>query len=157
MKHITLPVFSDDGRLETREVLEVQPVAPGRCRLLHSPAFVDGLAAGDVIELDENERSGFRVLSRAGNLAVIVTFAENQDRSTEPVERLVRAVEALGGNRDGGPARMLVLTVPLRAGFPAVEKLMNGFVAELPGTSWWYGNVYERGDAARPLDWWKPD
>jgi hypothetical protein len=80
VKHITLPVFSDDGSLKTREVLEVDPVPPGRCRLLHSPAFVDGLAAGDVIELDERERCGFRLVSRAGNLAVIVAFEADADR-----------------------------------------------------------------------------
>jgi len=156
MKHITLPVFSDDGRSQTREVLEVDSVPSGGCRLLHSPAFVEGVAAGDVIEPDEREPSGFRVLSRAGNLAVVVTFEEEQDRSAEPVGRLREGIRALGGTQDGGPARMLVLTVPLRAGFPAVEKLLNGFVAEMPGTHWWYGNVYERGDATRPLDWWKP-
>jgi hypothetical protein len=24
----------------------------------------------------------------------------------------------------------------------------------LPGTTWWYGNVYEMGDPKKPLDWW---
>src|SRR5262245_10449318 len=155
MKHITLPVFSDQGQLKTWEVLEVDAVPPGRYRLRHSPAFVDGLAAGDVIELDESAREGFRVLSRGGNLAVIVAFEEDQDRSTGLVERLAKAIKALGGTKDGGPARLLVFTVPVGAGFDAVEKLLNGFVAEQSGTNWWYGNVYEAGDALRPLNWWK--
>jgi hypothetical protein len=155
MKHITLPVFADDGSLKTREVLEVDPVALDRCRLLHSPAFVDGLAAGDVIALDESERSGFRLISRADNLALIVAFEAEEDRSTASVERLGKAIEAIGGTNDGGPARMLVFSIPVRAGFATVETLMKAFVEELPGTSWWYGNVYEVGDPARPLNWWK--
>jgi len=97
------------------------------------------------------------VIHRGGNVAVVVAFEQEADRAGEPVARLVRAMEALGGVPEGGPARMLVLTVPVRAGFPAVEKLLNGLARELPGSHWWYGNVYERGDAARPLNWWNPD
>jgi hypothetical protein len=68
MQHITLPMFYDDGQLVggKREVLEVDLVGTKQYQLLHSPAFVDGLAAGDVIELDESLRSGFRLVSLPG-------------------------------------------------------------------------------------------
>jgi hypothetical protein len=50
---------------------------------------------------------------------------------------------------------MLVFTVPVAAGFPAIEKRLERRVDELPGATWWYGNVYEAGDPSRPLNWWK--
>jgi Domain of unknown function (DUF4265) len=155
MQHITLPVFSDDGRLASREVLEVDIAAPKRYRLLHSPAFVDGLATGDVIEVDESLRSGFRLVLRARNLAVIVAFKKHEDTSSSQSLRLKEAIQTIGGMVDGGPARMLVFTIPVRVGFQTVESLLAEFMRELPGSSWWYGNVYEAGDPARPLDWWK--
>ena len=149
MQHITLPVFSDDGRLARREVLEVDIVAPKQYRLLHSPAFIDGLATGDVIEVDESLRSGFRLVSRARNLAVIVAFKKHEDTSSSQTLRLKEAIQTIGG------ARMLVFTIPVSGGFQTVESLLAEFMQELPGSSWWYGNVYEAGDPARPLDWWK--
>lgn len=157
MEHITLPVFHDDGRLATREMLEVDLVYGKRYLLLHSPAFVDGLAAGDVIELDDSLPAGFRLISRSGNLAVIVTFEEEEHKYSSQAERLEGSMKAIGGTRDGGPSRMLVFTVPISAGFQPVEALLDGFLQELPGTHWWYGNVYEAGDPARPLNWWKGD
>jgi hypothetical protein len=155
MEHITLPVFHDDGRLATREMLEVDPVDGARYRLLHSPAFVDGLAAGDVIELDESRASGFRLISRAGNLAVIVTFEKEEHKHSPQAQRLQGSVKAIGGTLDGGPSRVLVFTVPASTGFQTVETLLDAFLQELPGTNWWYGNVYEAGNAARSLNWWQ--
>jgi hypothetical protein len=50
---------------------------------------------------------------------------------------------------------VLVLTVPVSAGFQVVENVLSAFIQELPGTTWWYGNVYEAGDPNKPLNWWK--
>ena len=155
MEHITLPVFHDDGRLATREVLEVDLVDGTQCRLLHSPAYVYGLAAGDLIEIDESLPAGFRVISRAGNLAVIVAFEKDEQKYTPQAQRLEGSMKSLGGTLDGGPSRVLVYTVPVSAGFQAVEALLDAFLQELPGTHGWYGNVYEAGDPARPLNWWQ--
>jgi hypothetical protein len=153
IQHITLPVFHDDGRLATREVLEVEPVAGHQYRLLHSPAYVEGIASGDVIELVPSLPAGFRVLSRAGNLAVVVVFEKPEHKAAQTC-RLEESIHTIGGVVDGGPARVLVLTVPFSAGFQAVESLLAPFVQEVPGATWWYGNVYEAGDASRPLNWW---
>jgi hypothetical protein len=153
MLHITLPVFHDDGRLATREVLEVEAVAKDQYRLLHSPAYVEGIASGDVIELDDSLRLGFRLISRAGNLAVVVVFGKPEDKSAQAI-RLETSIQAIGGVVDGGPARALVLTVPVSSGFQAVESVLTTFVQQVPGASWWYGNVYEAGDPSRPLNWW---
>jgi hypothetical protein len=155
IQHITLPVFHDDGRLVTREVLEVEFVAPNQYRMLHSPAYVEGIAAGDVIEADQSLQSGFRLVSRAVNLAVVVVLEKPEDKSSVQSKCLEQSIRSIGGIVDGGPDRALVLTVPVSSGFQAIERLLTTFTKELPGTSWWYGNVYEAGDPSRPLDWWK--
>ena len=158
MRHISLPVLADVGlEVGEREMIEVDPIGANQYRLLHSPAFVDGLATGDVIELDQSLTSGFRVISRARNIVVIVAFETEQDKSLTPVEDLQRKVRDLGGVVDGGPTRVLVLTLPLRAGFERIEPLLADFIQRVPGSTWWYGNVYEAGDPSRPLDWWKQD
>jgi hypothetical protein len=154
IEHITLPVFHDDGQLATREVLEVEPVAEHQYRLLHSPAYVEGIASGDVIELDSSLSHGFRLLSRADNLAVVVVF-EKPEHKAAHAGRLEESIHTIGGVVDGGPARALVLTVPFSSGFQAVESVLTAFIQETPGATWWYGNVYEAGDPARPLNWWK--
>jgi hypothetical protein len=86
---------------------------------------------------------------------VIVAFEKQEDRSAVQVRRLQESIEAIGGTVDGGPARMLVFTVPVCAGFQAVEGLLTAFTQELPGTRWWYSNVYETGDPSQSLNWWK--
>jgi hypothetical protein len=155
MQHITLPVLDEKGLQTGSEMLEVAAVPPDRWRLLHSPAFVDGLAGGDVIELDSTLVEGFRLASRSRNVAVIAVVADADDCASVAARELRDALLALGGVFDGGPPRMLVFTVPLAAGFPAIESALREFQEDQGGATWWYGNVYERGDSTRPLDWWR--
>ena len=95
----------------------MEPVAGNQYRLLHSPAYVEGIASGDVIELDQSLRSEFRVVSRERNLAVIVVFKKPEDKLSAKAKRLEESVQTIGGVVDGGPARVLVLTVPVSSGF----------------------------------------
>ena len=45
-------------------------------------------------------------------------------------------------------------TVPVSAGFPAIEAVFNAWVAEHPGWEWSFGNVYDPADGVTPLGWW---
>jgi hypothetical protein len=154
VEHVTLPAFDDDGRLAISEMLEVEPIGQGRYRLLHSPAFVEGIAGGDIIELDHSATTGFRIVARGRNLAVIAVVETDSETFSPEASTLCEAVLRLGGTCDGGPARVLVFTVPVSAGFGPVEKAMSEFTESLAGATWWYGNVYENGDENRPLNWW---
>ena len=51
-----------------------------------------------------------------------------------------------------GPRRVIALTFPVGAGFPAVEAVLNAYVAE-HGVEWYFTNVYgrRRRDAAGPV------
>ncbi|MCI0585795.1 MAG: DUF4265 domain-containing protein [Planctomycetes bacterium] len=154
MQHLDLPVL-DSGETEvvSREVLEVERLGDGGFRLLQSPAFVWGIAAGDVIELDPGALSGLRLRSRAGNLAVVVALPDAADKGAAPIRRLIGDVASMGGVLDGGPERMLVFTIPVKAGFARIESAFNLLQRSLEGAGWWYGNVYDRND--RPLGWWE--
>jgi hypothetical protein len=151
MKHILLPALDDArSRVVSSEMLEVEDVEGG-VRLLHSPAFIDGIAGGDVIVVDPSALEGFELVSRGGNLAVVVIFPTTEIRTVAEPE-LARDVAALGGVCDGGPSRMLVFTVPVSSGFTATEQLFNTVPSRWPGAIWYYGNVY--GADQTPLNWW---
>jgi hypothetical protein len=62
--------------------------------------------------------------------------------------------ESLGGHLDGGYSRMLVLTIPLAAGFDAVAQALDDAVRRHAGSAWLYGNVYDPSDGMTPLNWW---
>ena len=55
-------------------------------------------------------------------------YSRAQD--SRAVELLLDAAEALGGWLDGlTPGRVIALTLPAEAGFPAVERLLNDYAA----------------------------
>jgi hypothetical protein len=118
--------------------------------LLHSPGFVQGIAAGDEFQILD-QQGAFRVLHRSGNIAVQV-FSE------VPVDPIVgeftRRVAEIGGVLDGRIERGMVFTIPIQAGFPTIEALFNELVAAHAGMEWFYGNVYDPRDGMTPLGWW---
>jgi len=130
------------------EEVAVERVGADALRLLATPGVTEDVAAGDVVRLDGELRP--QIVERGGNLAVKL-FLEDVPRAA--VERLLDRVEAIGGWLDGFVGgRLVVLTFPVASGFPRVEALLNGFVAE-HGGGWYYGNVHDEHD--RPLDWWR--
>lgn len=153
MRHIHLPAIDDKGEVVTREVLEVEDLGAGRLRLLHSPAFLYGLALGDVIRETPERRDGFQLLKRGGNLAIQVYFHGKVAKNGPDAARLTTQVEALGGRCEGGPGSMLVFSIPCSAGFSRVEALFDGFARGNPETHWDYSNVNDPATGA-PLGWW---
>ena len=152
MGEIQLPVLDNAGQRRIEEAVPAEALGPGRYRLLASPGLVEGVAAGDEIELAPTEPAGFRVVRRGGQLCIWVYVPEPPPPRTEA--RLIQAARVLGGYLDGGQSRLRVLTVPVTTGFPAVEAELDAAVAELGGSTWAYGNVYHSGDASRPMGWW---
>jgi hypothetical protein len=117
---------------------------------MHSPGFVEGIAAGDEFRLVE-EHGAFEVTRRSGNVAVQVFGSE----PLAPLAfGLVARVAELGGVLDGQIERGMVFTIPVAAGFPAIESVFDEFVSVHRGTTWMYGNVYDPRDGVTPLNWW---
>jgi hypothetical protein len=148
-RHVHLLVEYRDGR-PCREPVHVLDPGGGRFRLLHSPGFVLGIAAGDEFRL-LGEDGSFEVLSRSGNVAVQVFSRE----SIEPlVGELTRRVPEIGGILDGRIERGMVFTIPIGVGFPTIEEVFDALVSAHPGLEWLYGNIYHPSDGVTPLNGW---
>lgn len=109
--------------------------------LAASPVLVLGLAAGDRIRARDGS---FEILERGGNLAIQVFGA-----APVVIAQLREAVIELGGILDGQDLKAAVFTVPVGAGFPAIERLFDASHVE-----WYFGNVYEV-DGVTPIGWWE--
>jgi hypothetical protein len=144
-----------DGVHQGEEMLPVAELGDGRYRLLASPGFVEGLAAGDEFELDPEAPLGHRVVRRGGNLCVWFYHSEPLSETSAVTADVRRTAESLGGRLDGGYSRMLVLTIPLSAGFDAVARTFDDAVRRHAASSWLYGNVYDPADGVTPLNWWR--
>lgn len=149
---IRLPVLDSAGQLTLEETLPAELLGERRFRVLASPGVVEGLAAGDEIELDPEAPCGFRMLRRSGQLCIWFYLPKPMPAGADA--RVIRAADRLGGYLDGGRAQLRVLTVPVKTGFDAIASELDAATRNLPGSTWAYGNVYERGDPERPLNWW---
>jgi hypothetical protein len=153
MIEIRLPVLDESGQRKFDEVLPAEPLGRGCFRLLASPGLVEGVAAGDELELAPADPTGYRVLRHGRRLCIWVYVPEPPPEQTEA--RLVRAAATLGGYLDGGNTGLRILTVPVSAGFGRVEAELAAVVADLYGSTWAYGNVYDHQNGGRPLGWWE--
>lgn len=131
------------------ERLPARRAGPGRYVLTGSPGLAQGAAAGDVVEILDDR--SFRVISRGGNLAVQVLGNGFDDAAFDELES---AVTALGGWLDGGHDRVRVFTIPVSAGFAAVESALDAYVLRGDGAEWYFTNVYDESDGVTPLNWW---
>jgi hypothetical protein len=146
---IDLVVATNPDGTPFYESVLVEPRGERRYRVLASPGLLEGVAAGDEIELTDEE-PGYRVLARGGNVCVQFHW----DGDIQRCEReLLPKIEALGGWIDGGTSRLIVFTIPASAGFPAIEAVFATVAADYPGCAWLYGNVYDPVDGT-PLNWW---
>ena len=99
--HVHLHVHGGKGS----EPVHAELVGDRRYRVLSSPGFVLGVAAGDEIELS-GEDGQFRVLRHGGNLAVQLFSKEPVRGFRESLAAKVR--DSLKGVLDGGIDRGLV-------------------------------------------------
>ncbi|HEX5576100.1 MAG TPA: DUF4265 domain-containing protein [Gemmatimonadales bacterium] len=150
MIEIRLPALDESGQRSIEEVLPAVSLGGDRFRLVGSPGLVEGVAAGDEVELAPADPTGYRVLRRGGNLCVWLYVPQPPPEQTDA--RLSQAATTLGGYLDGGNTGLRILTIPVSAGFERVETEVEAAVVELPGSSWAYGNVYDHAD--RLLGWW---
>jgi hypothetical protein len=137
---IELPVLSDGVRSGVTELLPVQVVGPNRYRLAASPGLVEGLAAGDEIELAPEAARGYLLRQAGGNLCVWVFFSAPETELAFAVEQLSERVRQLGGWLDGGTAQSLIFTIPDAVGLPRLEEVFHQAEREglIPG--WMYGH-----------------
>lgn len=119
--------------------------------LLRSPAFIKGLAKGDLIKLNREDRA-FELVKRSGNLCIRVFAREDIEQLAEDMTPLI---EKLGGELDMETERMLVYSIHVSCGFEKIEKILSDHVGEETESAWLYGNVYDPADGVTPLNWWQ--
>jgi len=142
--------INPDGSRFYESVL-VEKLGGNRYRLLASPGLLEGIAGGDEIELAPERPAGFRVTRRGGNICV--QFFWEGDLN-DCADALGPKAAALGGRIDGQTASLLVFTIPVSAGFPAIERIFYDAETRYTGCRWMYGNVYDPADGRTPLNWW---
>ncbi|MYR83396.1 DUF4265 domain-containing protein [Streptomyces sp. SID685] len=143
---LPLQVESQDGATAD-EVVATGRLTDTRYRVLLSPGFYRGIAAGDEIEYDKISKSA-RVVTRGGNIAIQLF---HEGIPGEVINSFKAMSVRIGGRVDGELDSLVVLTFPAKIGFPAIESLM----ATLPerGVEWEYGNVYDQD--GEPIGWWE--
>ena len=140
-----LAAFKQTGE-PVHEELPARPLGAGVWRLMSTPGLVLGVAADDVVRVDDD--GSFEVLERGGNVAVQVYTQQPQAE----VEKLLAEVEGNGGWLDGYHAgRLAVFTFPVTTGFEAIESIVSAYTRRHE-EEWYYGNVYD--DQDQPLNWW---
>lgn len=133
------------------ERMQVKLTPEGNFQLVRSPAFIRGLASGDIIKLDA-EGQQFEIVQRSGNLTIAV-YSRADIRSLS--EALTPELEKMGGSLDIETPRMLVYSIHVSLGFKAIEELLNKHLKAAAGDAvWQYGNVYDPADGQTPLNWW---
>lgn len=138
------------------ERLTVEAVAEAKSadeyRLLKSPGFLRGLAAGDRIRYPVRNEAGYELLKRSGNLSIRVLRRDDMEMVAQT---LTPEIELLDGSLDLQTPRLLVYSIHVSIGFQTLELLLDRIVGQFPGTVWYYGNVYDPVDGVTPLDWWQ--
>lgn len=132
------------------ERLQVKVADDNSCQLVRSPAFIKGIASGDVIKLDR-ETGQFDMVKRSGNLSIVV-FCRGDTNALS--QQLTPELEKLDGELDIQTERMLVFSIHVSCGFKQIEAILNRHVGDKTHSVWQYGNVYDPADGTTPLNWW---
>jgi hypothetical protein len=133
------------------EKMHVRELENGHMQLVKSPAFIKGLASGDVIRCDVPNQE-FEIVQRSGNLNVRVF---SRDEIAPLADAITPEIEKLGGDLDIETPRMLVYSIHVSCGFSVVEDLLNQHIGQDGRSAWMYGNVYDPIDGQTPLNWWQ--
>jgi len=131
------------------ERLSVKQNADDSFQLVKSPAFIKGLASGDVVKMLAESKE-FEITHHGGNLCIRV-YAKSDLSAIS--EQLTPELEKLGGELDIETERFLIYSIHVSCGFSTIEGLLNRYVSEVGGL-WLYGNVYDPADGTTPLNWW---
>lgn len=140
------------------ELVPAQSLGDNNWLLLTSPLYALQLAAGDTIKITDHETGKFEIVARSGNVAIQFYLPEdetdNANATANVVKKLTPEVIALAGRLDGQTAGLIVFTIPITAGFAAIEKIFDRAASEFSGSQWQYSNVYDV-KTGEPLRWWE--
>lgn len=140
--------IQDAGERGGVENLLATPVSPNEFRLILSPGFVQGFAAGDIVRYDE-QRQTLGLVERGGN--VNVQFF-HEYLPVNVVSHIKNQVESVGGRVDGELGRLLVFTFPLSVGVANIQNFVTAIENTFP-VEWQFANLFS--ESGEPLEWWR--
>lgn len=156
--HVRIAV-SDAGKPGSERV-PARKVGDNEWQLLRSPLYATEVASGDTVKIVDDERGAFEIVKRGGNVCVQLYLGESEADDADATLALADAIgpdiEAIGGRIDAYTPGLIVFTVPVDAGFPAIEGICAAAVDRSPGGQWQYSNVYDPATGIA-LGWWKSD
>jgi hypothetical protein len=146
--HDHVQLLADSSDRPVYEVVPAAMVEQGVYDVLGSPVLTYGCAAGDRIRVADD--GTLDVLRRGGNLCLRVFL--RTALTDEDVAALTAAFTPLGGlvEMPASP-NVIVITVPVTSGFPAVEQAVTRWTIERD-CQWEYGNVHD--EHGQPIAWW---
>ncbi len=149
---LQLPAGQDSEGQQVLEKIEVFVLETAdHYELKKTSMLVRGLGKGDIICVDQNQTSKYKVAKRSGNLAVRV-FRKTDIEVLE--SSLTPQVEMHEGTLDIQTNRALSYSLHVNLGFAEIEALFDNAMAAYPDSVWYYGNVYDPADGVSPLNWW---
>jgi len=158
MAHDHVNVAVDGSATKGVGPVPARQLEDGSWLLLHSPLYALQLAAGDTIRIVDNETGTFDVLAHGGNVVVQFYLSEQEWKDPQATARAASAITpgvvACGGRLEGQTRGLIVYTIPLEAGFSAIEAMFAEAVHAFPGAQWQYTNVYD-ARTGEPLRWWE--
>lgn len=125
--------------------------------ITRSPLYATEVASGDIIRTTNTAVGSFDIVRRGGNVCVQLYLGENEadDAKATSVfaEEIGILVKPLKGWVDATTAGLISLTIPVSAGFQAIEGVLEIAVEKSLGAQWQYANVYDPV-SGEPLGWW---
>ena len=151
--HLLLTV-NDGINQNAREPIHVLETGNAREFIVqYSPGFIQGIAAGDVIEVEYGSVN-FNVVKRSGNICIQLFRRNSIDVVMSCLDDEFKKIE---GRLDGKIDCACVYTVNLQNyGFEKIESVLSDIMQKELVHEWIYGNVYEI-DGITPLNWWQPE
>ena len=137
-----------DGQLIFEDV-SAKAIGDGCYELLASPLFCRGAAKGDLIRVQAAGK--FDIEKHGGNLCIRVISKSQLDIIET---RLNASIKTINGECETRADRILVYSVPVTAGFDAIEKVFDAALNQQEDSAWLYANVYDPMDGETPLNWW---
>lgn len=158
MAHEHVRIAVADATRPGIEQVPARRISDIEWQLTRSPLYATEVAAGDVIRVINHDTGEFEIVARGGNVCVQfymgASDVNDAEATTRAAQTIAREIEPLGGTMDAQTAGLIVFTIPVEVGFPAIEGVFVAAVERHPGAEWQYSNVYHptTGD---PLGWWE--
>ena len=157
-EHVKIKVI--DAESPGSESVPALRLDDGSWELLSSPLYATEIASGDVIKVLDKNSGSYEIIKRGGNVCIHFYLGEphiNSESETAKAKSSVALkLSQLDGRIDASVSGLLSCTIPVNAGFNAIELVFNELTKSFLGSQWQFTNVYN-STTGEPLMWWEPE